>query len=322
MPLDLDGHPIYFSRLHQLLKDFAHENDNWIWGNGYATSHIIHGFRRGVSADSSGISTANSRVVFNSKRASSNALQKLTAPLPKPFICGSKSFSLSVDIEAGIDSQNNSSDLLNTHAFSWTARLEPWNISLDGARRTWQNRKSSAASRILNTTFVPSKLLCSTSYTLLTGVAMLSIWILSRLHRPSVHHPPNIFYFRKFHQLLLLFTLVLWNSILRVCSDSYSEARMGYAGYVQRVESNRNKISGLTDSLGHTDIRIIHSLLTALSLITSYLRHLAYGPVSWVGMANIQPALCLKTVEKLGGEIHLGTWRDSNLLDISSHCPR
>lgn len=69
----------------------------------------------------------------------------------------------------------------------------------------------------------------------------------------------------EFHQLLLLFTLVLWNSILRVCSDSYSEARMGYAGYVQRVESNRNKISGLTDSLGHTDIRIIHSLLTALS---------------------------------------------------------
>lgn len=197
MPLDLDGHPIYFSRLHQLLKDFAHENDNWIWGNGYATSHIIHGFRRGVSADSSGISTANSKVVFNSKRASSNAWQKLTAPLPKPFICGSKLFSLSVDIEAGIDSQNNSSYLLNTHAFSWTARLEPWNTSLDGARRTWQNRNSSAASRILNTTFVPSKPLCSTSYTLLTGVAMLSIWILSLLHRPGVHHPPNIFYFRR-----------------------------------------------------------------------------------------------------------------------------
>lgn len=184
MSLDLDGHPIYFSRLHQLLKD---ENDNWIWGNGYATSHIIHVFRRGVSADSSGISTANSKVVFNSKRASSNAWQKLTAPPPKPFICGSKLFSLSVDIEAGIDSQNNSSYLLNTHAFSWTARLEPWNTSLDGARRTWQNRNSSAASRILNTTFVLSKLLCSTSYTLLTGVAMLSIWILSRLHRPGVH---------------------------------------------------------------------------------------------------------------------------------------
>lgn len=66
---------------------------------------------------------------------------------------------------------------------------------------------------------------------------------------------------------------------------------MGYAGYVQRVESNRNKIFGLTDSLGHTDIRIIHSLLTALSLITSYLRHLAYGPVSWVGMANIYSLL-------------------------------
>lgn len=28
------------------------------------------------------------------------------------------------------------------------------------------------------------------------------------------------------------------------------------------------------------------------------------------------------TAEKVGGEIHHGTWRDSNLLDVSSHCPR
>lgn len=75
---------------------------------------------------------------------------------------------------------------------------------------------------------------------------------------------------------------------------------MGYAGYVQRVESmmNKNKISGLTASPEHTDIRIIHSLFTALSLITSYLRHLAYGPVFWVGMANLQPALSLKTIRR------------------------
>lgn len=66
--------------------------------------------------------------------------------------------------------------------------------------------------------------------------------------------------------------------MLRVCSDSHSEAnltRIGHAVYVQRqpeVESmmNKDKIFGRTHSLENTDIRTMyHSLRTVQSLITS-----------------------------------------------------